>query len=495
MDGYAYLPLVMMNINLPHLCSLRLFDVRQDTAGQERFSSLSSAFFRGADAALLMFDVTRPETLAGLKRWWEEFCACAPVRDEDARDYCVVVVGNKLDLAEDAEVGVDGGAAEIERRKVRVTEAEAERFLEELVPREEATEGRFEYSDDDGDEGGTVGGGGDDPFVVQNGGILGGRTSGLFLRSSISGFSLHSVHPKASPHLNAEDTDSSSGSENDSPQRPRTQSISIQRLRGGNGWSAHTPRVSKSHASDRSQFGGTMSTTRTAQTLFHTPASSIFDAEAFESAPSSPLLSYASVNSHSHARSCSRPRSRSQSYDRSSYHNSQSRSPSSPTTPSARAVRRMASGSSSSSVPTITPSLFLRTQPSASTSASQTPPTPPEADDNDIVHFPFARSHPRAHTASQPPPTSAQSPRPTPSGLLPRPERGPRLFLASAKTGAGVAPVFEYIAQRVVRRWEYAEAHEGGRGAARGDMLRLTDMRRTSSGRGWASGRVSCCGS
>ncbi|KAJ7673881.1 P-loop containing nucleoside triphosphate hydrolase protein [Mycena polygramma] len=43
-----------------------------DTAGQERFSSLASAFFRGADAAVLMYDVTAPGTLHALRRWWAE---------------------------------------------------------------------------------------------------------------------------------------------------------------------------------------------------------------------------------------------------------------------------------------------------------------------------------------------------------------------------------------------------------------------------------------
>ena len=71
---------------------------RQDTAGQERFSSLSAAFFRGADAALLMFDVNRPETLDGLNKWWDEFKVRAPVPDEEAEDYCCVVVGNKVEL-------------------------------------------------------------------------------------------------------------------------------------------------------------------------------------------------------------------------------------------------------------------------------------------------------------------------------------------------------------------------------------------------------------
>ena len=44
---------------------------------------------------------------------------------------------------------------------------------------------------------------------------------------------------------------------------------------------------------------------------------------------------------------------------------------------------------------------------------------------------------------------------------LSRPPRGPKLFLTSAKTGAGVSDVFDYVARRVVMRWEWEEAHVG----------------------------------
>jgi Ras-related protein Rab-7A len=40
-----------------------------------------------------------------------------------------------------------------------------------------------------------------------------------------------------------------------------------------------------------------------------------------------------------------------------------------------------------------------------------------------------------------------------------RPLRGPRLFFTSAKTGTGVSEVFDYVARRVVTRWEWEEAH------------------------------------
>jgi Ras-related protein Rab-18 len=43
-----------------------------DTAGQERFRTLTSSYYRGAHGIILIYDVTRPETFAGLQQWLNE---------------------------------------------------------------------------------------------------------------------------------------------------------------------------------------------------------------------------------------------------------------------------------------------------------------------------------------------------------------------------------------------------------------------------------------
>ena len=40
-----------------------------DTAGQERFASMASLYYRGADAAVLVFDCTVPKSLQSVKNW------------------------------------------------------------------------------------------------------------------------------------------------------------------------------------------------------------------------------------------------------------------------------------------------------------------------------------------------------------------------------------------------------------------------------------------
>lgn len=44
-----------------------------DTAGQERFQSLGVSFYRGADACLLVYDITDPHSLDNLNHWKDEF--------------------------------------------------------------------------------------------------------------------------------------------------------------------------------------------------------------------------------------------------------------------------------------------------------------------------------------------------------------------------------------------------------------------------------------
>eukprot|EP01084_Bolivina_argentea_P107480 192168_1 len=40
-----------------------------DTAGQERFQSMSSAFWRGANAAILIYDITSKESFESINNW------------------------------------------------------------------------------------------------------------------------------------------------------------------------------------------------------------------------------------------------------------------------------------------------------------------------------------------------------------------------------------------------------------------------------------------
>ena len=66
-----------------------------DTAGQERFQSLGVAFYRGADACVLVYDITSEKSFEQLNSWRDEFLTQANPRDPD--NFSFVVVGNKVD--------------------------------------------------------------------------------------------------------------------------------------------------------------------------------------------------------------------------------------------------------------------------------------------------------------------------------------------------------------------------------------------------------------
>ena len=67
-----------------------------DTAGQERFQSLGVAFYRGADACVLVYDVNVAHSFETLNAWREEFLLQAGPRDPE--HFPFVVLGNKIDL-------------------------------------------------------------------------------------------------------------------------------------------------------------------------------------------------------------------------------------------------------------------------------------------------------------------------------------------------------------------------------------------------------------
>jgi len=66
-----------------------------DTAGQERFQSLGTAFFRGSDCCIIVFDVTVAETFDNLEKWRNEIIIHS---GKDPANFPFVVIGNKIDL-------------------------------------------------------------------------------------------------------------------------------------------------------------------------------------------------------------------------------------------------------------------------------------------------------------------------------------------------------------------------------------------------------------
>ncbi|XP_004301753.1 PREDICTED: ras-related protein RABB1b-like [Fragaria vesca subsp. vesca] len=74
-----------------------------DTAGAERFQSITRTYYRGAAGALLVFDVTRRETFNNLTKWLHD------AREYADRNLTIMLIGNKCDLGSKRVVQTEEG--------------------------------------------------------------------------------------------------------------------------------------------------------------------------------------------------------------------------------------------------------------------------------------------------------------------------------------------------------------------------------------------------
>ena len=77
-----------------------------DTAGQEKYHSLAPMYYRGAGAAILVYDLCHRSSFVTLQRWVDE------MKEKGPPEIVLVVCGNKSDLAAaHRQVQIDEGLA------------------------------------------------------------------------------------------------------------------------------------------------------------------------------------------------------------------------------------------------------------------------------------------------------------------------------------------------------------------------------------------------
>ncbi len=89
-----------------------------DLAGQEQFELVRKSYYLGASGIILVFDVTRPDTLANLVNWIQEARECLK-----GALVPLLIMGNKIDLRE------------VFDKHHYITTKEAKKFVSNLVPR------------------------------------------------------------------------------------------------------------------------------------------------------------------------------------------------------------------------------------------------------------------------------------------------------------------------------------------------------------------------
>merc|ERR1712146_456616 len=99
-----------------------------DTAGQERFQSLGVAFYRGADACILVFDLTSKKSFDNLDTWREEFLVQSGPTETD--NFPFVVLGNKCDLKDTRVVNNKNAIDYCKNKKIMSKDGETPMYYE-----------------------------------------------------------------------------------------------------------------------------------------------------------------------------------------------------------------------------------------------------------------------------------------------------------------------------------------------------------------------------
>ncbi|KAK1411103.1 hypothetical protein QVD17_37647 [Tagetes erecta] len=90
-----------------------------DTAGQERFRAVTSAYYRGAVGALVVYDITRTTTFDSVERWLQE------LQTHSDTTVARMLVGNKCDLENIRGVSVEDGKSLAEKQGMFFLETSA----------------------------------------------------------------------------------------------------------------------------------------------------------------------------------------------------------------------------------------------------------------------------------------------------------------------------------------------------------------------------------
>lgn len=90
-----------------------------DTAGQERYNSLMPMYYRGAQAALIVYDITSYKSFERAKAWVKELSI------EKPDDFVKILVGNKADLEVKREVPQERAMEYAKKNKMSFYETSA----------------------------------------------------------------------------------------------------------------------------------------------------------------------------------------------------------------------------------------------------------------------------------------------------------------------------------------------------------------------------------
>ena len=94
-----------------------------DTAGQERFRTITTSYYKGAQAIIIVYDVTERDSFEHVKNWMADI-------DKFAKENVMkVLVGNKCDLEQKRIISYDQGKELAKRYNIEFLETSAKDSL------------------------------------------------------------------------------------------------------------------------------------------------------------------------------------------------------------------------------------------------------------------------------------------------------------------------------------------------------------------------------
>ena len=90
-----------------------------DTAGQERYKAITSAYYKGAKGAFVVYDITRKQSFDSVDRWINDLKAAAD------KNLTIIIIGNKCDLEDQRQVNKEQGEEKAKNYEVAFMETSA----------------------------------------------------------------------------------------------------------------------------------------------------------------------------------------------------------------------------------------------------------------------------------------------------------------------------------------------------------------------------------
>ena len=90
-----------------------------DTAGEERYKSITSAYYKGAKGAIIVYDITSEQSFNNIETWIHE------VKGKSSNNLQILIIGNKSDLYKDRKISLEKGIEKAQSLNLHLLETSA----------------------------------------------------------------------------------------------------------------------------------------------------------------------------------------------------------------------------------------------------------------------------------------------------------------------------------------------------------------------------------